>query len=452
MRHLPWKPSAISILWAIVVVGVLCIVYRLVDPLPPRQFTIAAGIPGTTYDVYARKYAAILARDGVDLKVRNYPSAIQHFVALRDSTSGVQAALTNFSFTQPGDAAILQSLGGISDTPIFIFFKGAEPLERLAQLRGKRIAIGLPGSALRALMLDVLRATGAWDDSIHLADLDYSDALQALKAGTLDVAMIPAQIDDPVVRSALDAADLQLMNAAQADAVAKTVPGLKHVVLSRGLISLSRDIPSADVDMLALHNRLLVRNDLHPALQYLLLRAMREVHGGPGPFNRLGEFPAEQSGDLPLSPTAEAFYRSGPSLWQQYTSFWLSSLLNRIGFFVIPILATLIPLLGVAPRIYKWLHLRPVGRWHRGLTDLERDVRLRHDDVQWEELSSRVAEADAEIGKLRLPRAYESELHLLRLHLRSVQDLLAENAPLAGRSVKRPLRRQGPNRSHRMLS
>jgi hypothetical protein len=47
-------------------------------------------------------------------------------------------------------------------------------------------------------------------------------------------------------------------------------------------------------------------------LQYLLLEAMREVHSPPGPFNRLGEFPAEQPNDLPLSATAEAFYRSGP--------------------------------------------------------------------------------------------------------------------------------------------
>jgi ABC-type uncharacterized transport system substrate-binding protein len=28
----------------------------------------------------------------------------------------------------------------------------------------------------------------------------------------------------------------------------------------------------------------------------LLLEAMREVHWAPGPFNRLGEFPAEQVG------------------------------------------------------------------------------------------------------------------------------------------------------------
>src|SRR5258708_12879188 len=136
------------------------------------------------------------------------------------------------------------------------------------------------------------------------------------------------------------------MGVGQAEAVAKTVPGLKHVVLWRGIISLARDIPNSDVDLLASRNRLRVRKDLHPALQYLLLEAMREVHWAPGPFNRLGEFPGEQPNDLPLSPTAEAFYRSGPSFWQRYTSFWLTSLLTRIVFFVIPVFAALVPFIG----------------------------------------------------------------------------------------------------------
>src|SRR5262245_23613498 len=83
------------------------------------------------------------------------------------------------------------------------------------------------------------------------------------------------------------------------------------------IISLTRDIPNSDVDLLAYRNSLLVRKDLHPALQYLLLEAMREVHWAPGPFNRLGEFPDEQPNDLPLSPPAEAFYRSGSLLRQR---------------------------------------------------------------------------------------------------------------------------------------
>src|SRR5262249_16998283 len=70
---------------------------------------------------------------------------------------------------------------------------------------------------------------------------------------------------------------------AQAEAIAKTVPGLKHVVLWRGLLNLSGDLPNSDVNLLALRNRVLVRKDLHPALQYLLMEALREVHWPAGP-------------------------------------------------------------------------------------------------------------------------------------------------------------------------
>jgi hypothetical protein len=139
------------------------------------------------------------------------------------------------------------------------------------------------------------------------------------------------------------------------------------VVLWQGLIDLSRDIPNSDVDLLASRNRLLVRQDLHPALQYLLLEAMREVHWPAGTFNRLGEFPAEQPNDLPLSGTAEAFYRSGPTFWQRYTSFWFTSLLNRIVFFVIPFVALMIPLIGFARPFYRWLHMRRIDQLHRAL-------------------------------------------------------------------------------------
>ena len=171
----------------------------------------------------------------------------------------MQAALTTFSFTQPSDADILYSLGGISDAAIFLFYRNAEPITRFAQFRGKRLSIGMPETALRTLMLDVLKATGALDDSIRLSDLDYGEAIAALIAG---------------------------------------------------------------------------------------------------PFNRLGEFPAEQPNDLPLSPTAQAFYRSGPTLWQRYASFWLTSLLNRIAFFVIPVIVALIPVIGFALTFHRWLHIR----------------------------------------------------------------------------------------------
>ncbi len=360
MWHRLWKPSVIVLAWAAFVLAVLYIAYRLVDPLPPRHLAIAAGAAGSGYDNFARQYALILARHGVELEVRNSAGAVENLDLLRDTASGVQAALATFGVTQPRDEDILYSLGGIYDAAIFIFYRNAEPITQFAQFRG---------NLQRAL-----------------------------------------------------AAEIRLMNVAQAEAIAKTVPGLKHVVLWRGLISLARNIPDSDIDLLASRNRLLVRKDLHPALQYLLLEAMREVHWAPGPFNRLGEFPAEQPNDLPLYPTAAVFYRSGPTFWQRYTSFWFTSLLNRIVFFVIPVAAMLIPVIGFAPRFFRWLYVRRINRLHRALGNVERELAQSADRCRFVEYQTRIAEIESAVRLLKVARPFEVDLQRLRIHLRMVQE------------------------------
>jgi uncharacterized protein len=399
-------PLAIVIALAAIVVTALYVTYRLVDPLPPHRLVIAAGAAGSGYDNFAKQYARILARHGVELEIRNFAGAVENLDRLRDPTSGVQAAY---------------SLGGIFDSAIFIFYRNTEPITLFTQFRGKRLSIGVPGTALRLLMLEVLKATDGLDASTPLVDLEYNQAIDALIAGEVDAAIVPQQ-DIVRLQHALGAPGIRLMSVAQAEAIAKTVPGLKHVVLWRGLVDLSRDIPNSDVDLLASRNRLLVRKDLHPALQYLLLEAMREVHWPAGPFNRLGEFPAEQPNDLPLSPTAEAFYRSGPTFWQRYMSFWLSSLLSRITFFIIPIIVTLIPLIGFAPRIYRWLFVRRIDHLHRALGNLERELAQSADTSQLVEYQKRIAEIESDVRLLRVARAFEVDLQRLKAHLRIVQE------------------------------
>jgi hypothetical protein len=122
-------------------------------------------------------------------------------------------------------------------------------------------------------------------------DPDYTEAIDALTAGEIDVVIVPQQ-DLNRVQNTLGAPGIRLMSVAQAEAIAKTVPGLKHVVLWRGLLHLSRDLPNSDVDLLASRNRVLVRNDLHRLAVFAA--GSHEVHWPAGPFNRLSEFPAEQ--------------------------------------------------------------------------------------------------------------------------------------------------------------
>ena len=413
---------------AAAVLAIFYVVYILVDPLPPRRLVIGAGIAGSGYDNFARRYARVLARDGIDLEIRNTAGAVENLDLLRDPASKVQAALTTVGFAQPGDSDHLASLGGVFDAPIFVFYKSAERVTQFAQLRGKRLAIGTAGTSVRPLILQVLKAGGAADAPTRFVDMDYDRAIDALIAGEIDVAIFPSQLDTGLLRRALTAPDVRLMNVAQAGAIAKTVPGIKHVVLWQGLIDLTHDIPDADVNLLASGNSLLVRKDLHPALQYLLLEAIREVHSAPGPFNRLGEFPAEQPNDLPLSLTAQSFYRSGPTFWQRYTSFWLTSLLDRILFFVVPVVAALIPVIGFTSRLYRWLAVRRIVRLHRALGGLERELAQSEDKAQLAQHQARLSEIESVVRTLKVAPPFEVDLHRLRIHLRMVQDHIGRMA------------------------
>src|SRR5438132_6600473 len=194
LRRRLWKPLLILIPLAAIVLAALYVSYRLLDPLPPRHLAIAAGMLGSGYDNFAKQYARILARHGVELEIRNSAGAVEDLDLLRDPASGVQAALTAFGVTQPADADILYSLGGIFDAAIFIFYRNAEPITLFAQFRGKRLSIGMPGTALRSLIFEVLKATDALDASDQLVDLDSAQAIDALIAGRIDVAVVP-QLD-----------------------------------------------------------------------------------------------------------------------------------------------------------------------------------------------------------------------------------------------------------------
>ena len=61
----------IALLAAAVALAALYILYRLVDPLPPRRLIMAAGMAESGYDNFAKQYARILERHGVALEIRN---------------------------------------------------------------------------------------------------------------------------------------------------------------------------------------------------------------------------------------------------------------------------------------------------------------------------------------------------------------------------------------------
>ena len=321
------------------------------------------------------------------------------------------------------DESGLLSLGSVFYEPVWVFYRGEKNLTRLTELQGKRIAIGQEGSGVRKLAQQLLSANDipAGD---HLVPLGGLKAAEELQQGRIDAAFIIAAETAPVVQVLIRSPGVKLMSFAQDRAYQRRFPFLTKLTFPRGVADLVRDYPPEDIKVLAPTANLIVRDDLHPALQALLLQAASEVHGKTGFFQDAGEFPAYMDPMLPLSPDAERYFKSGPSFLQRYLPFWLAVLVDRLIVMLVPIFVLLIPLLKVAPAIYNWRVRSKVFRIYGELKFLEDDLKLHFDPAKLADYRSRLDTLDDEASALHIPLGFTDLAYTLREHVNLVRHIL----------------------------
>jgi len=125
--------------------------------------------------------------------------------------------------------------------------------------------------------------------------------------------------------------------------------------------------PPTDVLLIATKSNLIVRRDLNSAVQYMLLEAAVEIHSTPSIFRKADQFPAPETVDLPLSPLAREFYKTGTPFLLSHLPFWLAVLLGE------PIL---IPLFRLAPAVYHWFERKRIYRLYSELKRVEDEMFL----------------------------------------------------------------------------
>jgi len=105
--------------------------------------------------------------------------------------------------------------------------------------------------------------------------------------------------------------DLTLMNLVHAPAYAKRHGKLTALTVPRGVVDIEADLPPRDVSIVAVTANLLARNEVHPALTYLLLDTAVTVNSGYARLAEAGTFPNARGQDVPVAEEAERYYKSG---------------------------------------------------------------------------------------------------------------------------------------------
>ena len=432
---------------------VLWLAWTVLQPTPEKRLVIATGPEQGAYDDFARRYRPLLEAQGIAVELRATQGSSDNLALLRQPGSGVHAAFvqggalaTGTEGAAPAEAnggeTGVWSLGSVAVEPLWLFYRedslqrlaAGQPPQKLSQLAGWRIGTGPPGGGTGRLFAQLAEASGLAAPPPQADTGDAVSGVLHLVQGRVDALALVSAAEAPLVQYLLHTPGVQLMGLAQTEAYARRFAFLRALELPRGTVDLAADLPSQDLPLPATTATLAIRADLHPALVQLLLQTARQVHGGPGWFQRAGDFPQPSADELPLAPAAERYYRHGPPWLQQYLPFWLANFIDRMWIVLLPLLAALLPLSRILPPLVT-LRLRSrVYRWYAHLRAIERELETPGADLA--ALRVRLEALDAQTENIGVPLSFTNELYDLRGHIHLVRKRLQARA--AGPSAQAP--------------
>ena len=415
---------------AAVILILLIITMRFVAPPPPMELRFAAGGQDGRYYALAQQYADALAVHGVEVEVLETAGTVENYKLLNADEADV--ALLQGGLADAASQENLRSLGGMFAEPFWIFSRSDQfsgLISDFGDLERARIAGGGVGSGTRA-MTERLQSEwgGTW---LEIVPLSGNAAADALIAGDVEAAVFTASVETSYVQRLLKTPEIRLIGTRRAKGLSMRDDALAPLVLFDGVVDMDRDIPAGDVELISAIAQLGVDEDLHPALQSVLLEAAETIHSGGSILTRANTFPDETRTDLPLSEEARRFYRNGPTFLRRYFSFGWANFLERAWVFLIPLAALLIPLVQMAPPVYRWRIRRKIYVGYKARHELARRGYDGADDAIRQQVLTDIQSLQHEVGQVEVPVSYNDELYHLRSHINFVEALIARQASKA---------------------
>ncbi len=376
----PHRKSTYAFAFAAIVFALLvAALLHFTQPLPPRVLVMATGPEAIGFDAIGQRYRDIFAKHGVVLELKRTNGSVDNIELLNDPSSGVSVALAESGVTNLSESPDLVSLGTLFYEPFWLFTNKKLKLtsnvsERRAILEELRLSFGTPGSGTYKIGREITAQIGLNSPNVEMVDLNPRDAVDALLSDHVQFIGLALPWDAPVVQRLLHEESVYPLEWMRADAHVALRPYLSKLILPRGIADLKADRPPKDLKLIATKVSPVAHADLHPALQHLFLDAASKIHGGPGVFNKAGEFPAAEPIDLPLSDVAHDYYRNGRPLLQRYLPFWLAALVSRTFILLIPVVGVAYPLFRLLPAIIGWSMRRRIFRLYGELKFLEVEI------------------------------------------------------------------------------
>jgi TRAP-type uncharacterized transport system substrate-binding protein len=405
---------------AIAIAAGLAAAVWLLDLIPPKELTFAAGREDGAYHAMAEKYQAILARDGIEMTILETAGSVDNMAALETGAADVGFIQGGI---QPPEGAPISALAATFLEPFWFFHSAAfENPSNPTGWNGLRIAIGEPGGGTRFAVEEVLSALDLENVVFEAVPLGGADAASALLAGQVDAALFVAPIDAPYLQPLFESGAPVIGSIRDGEALARRLPYIQLAHIPPAGLDYGARVPPRRIDLIAMVGRLVSRDDLHPSLVDRLVNAAREIHSGRGLLQNEDQFPTAQGVTMRMNPQALSLLESAPSPLGLILPYWITAQISKFALLLLPALFLLLPLIKLGPWVYQWRMSARVWRHYGDLLDIDREVLDATDPARLGTLRTKLDAIERDLIGLKLPLRFRDRAYTMRLHIQMVRD------------------------------
>ncbi|MHA6763220.1 TAXI family TRAP transporter solute-binding subunit [Streptacidiphilus sp. PAMC 29251] len=295
---------------------------------PRGSYGLATGSTGGVYQRYGALLRPTVDRDlpGVTLRLDASAGGPDNLSRISDGrdTFGIATADAVAHFTGPG-AVHLRSLGRLYDDYVQLVVPTGSPIKSVADLRGKRVGTGQPGSGVALIADRVLRVSklSAAKGDLTALPLGIDVAPQQLAEGKIDAFFWSGGLPSAAVTTLTARAKVRLVPlgglATQLDALASEEDqGAQHSQIYRTSTVPASAYPLTDPDTavstLAVANLMVTRDDVPTGLVERVTAAIIDSRDAIGQKVHSAQMvdirSAIYTDPLPLAEGARRYYRS----------------------------------------------------------------------------------------------------------------------------------------------
>ncbi|MEH1101437.1 TAXI family TRAP transporter solute-binding subunit [Micromonospora sp. CPCC 205561] len=312
-RRLRPRPARPPALLALLLVATLPGVAGCQDsPDPPVRIRIATGSPTAVYHAFGQSLAAILNRELPDVRASVVVTA-----ASAENVRLVGAGEAELGFTQadvlpaaPAAHPSVVAVARVYDDLLHLVTTAGGPVRTLADLRGRRVSVGAPGSGTEITAVRLLEVARLGGERVRQERLGLDDSVAALRAGKIDAFFFSGGLPVRAVEQLAGDSATRIVD------LGEWTGPLRE---SNPEVYVSRDIPRSvygtdPVTTVANPNFLIVRADLPTPLirevTRLLMERRQELAAAHPAAGRMSPRSAIATAPLPLHPGAADWYRA----------------------------------------------------------------------------------------------------------------------------------------------